>query len=354
MSTTTSCLAALEAALADLSLQNEAVRNENQVLTDQIQTLQETATLNQEATALAQQQLDQARQEASRRSQTPAPTTGSHEYEAKISAPEHYSGERSKLTGFLTQLLLVFCLQPSCYPTDSIKINYAASFLRGTPLRWIQPYLTAKTEPGLLRNYDLFCKELCQNFGDPDELATAERSIMNLKQKGSAASYATEFKHLATILGWDSSFLGAIFYRGLKDSVKDEITRIGRPSDYHVLIDKAITLDNRIHERNLEKGFSLPSSTPRFNRLSPPLSTGPSPSQDTKRSHNSSDLLTKSGKLVPHEYERRIKNNLCVYCGDFKHKVEQCPLKKSRPAVSAKAATTSLQQNEKSSQSGNA
>jgi hypothetical protein len=39
------------------------------------------------------------------------------------------------------------------------------------------------------------------------------------------------------------------FYNGLKDSIKDEISRIDRPKDLAEMIETAIRIDNRIYER---------------------------------------------------------------------------------------------------------
>ena len=68
--------------------------------------------------------------------------------EAKIHAPETFNGERpSLLRDFLTQVRLVFDLQPSRYPSDAVKIKYASSYLRGAAFSWIQPYLDMGDPP---------------------------------------------------------------------------------------------------------------------------------------------------------------------------------------------------------------
>jgi hypothetical protein len=45
----------------------------------------------------------------------------------------------------------------------------------------------------------------------------------------------------------------AQYYRGLKDTVKDEIARSDRPDDLEDTIKIAIRIDNRIYKQVLEK-----------------------------------------------------------------------------------------------------
>ena len=47
-----------------------------------------------------------------------------------------------------------------------------------------------------------------------------------------------------------------MFYWGLKEAIKDEISRSDRPEELQDLINKAISIDGRMHERQMErKGY---------------------------------------------------------------------------------------------------
>jgi hypothetical protein len=52
---------------------------------------------------------------------------------------------------------------------------------------------------------------------------------------------------------WGEKALIAQYYRGLKDTVKDEMARSDRPDDLEDTIKIAVRIDNRIYERALEK-----------------------------------------------------------------------------------------------------
>jgi hypothetical protein len=55
-------------------------------------------------------------------------------------------------------------------------------------------------------------------------------------------------------LDWDEEPLIVTYYNGLKDSVKDEVARQERPDDIQDMIELAVKIDNRLYERQLERG----------------------------------------------------------------------------------------------------
>jgi hypothetical protein len=95
----------------------------------------------------------------------------------KVSQPEPFSGQRSKLTAFITQLSLVLKLQGECFHSEHSKVLYAGSFLRDTAFAWFQAYLNQDNacQPTWLSNYDELVQELKNTFGDPNE----KPSVMN-------------------------------------------------------------------------------------------------------------------------------------------------------------------------------
>jgi hypothetical protein len=173
--------------------------------------------------------------------------------EPKVKEPMNFTGKKSQLKDHITQVRIVFMLQPSRFPDEQTKVLYAASFLRESAFSWIQPYLEQRPPPAMLSDFELYVAELKRVFGDPDEQATSERQLTNLKQTGSAASYVSEFRRVSASLGWNDRALNYIFYKGLKDHVKDELSKADRPQDTYALMELAIRIDNRFHERRLEK-----------------------------------------------------------------------------------------------------
>ena len=60
---------------------------------------------------------------------------------SKVSLPERFSGDRNALRGFLNQLELVFTLQATRYPSDSVKIATVGTLLTGKALAWFSPII---------------------------------------------------------------------------------------------------------------------------------------------------------------------------------------------------------------------
>lgn len=57
--------------------------------------------------------------------------------------------------------------------------------------------------------------------------------------------------------GWDDAALRTMYYRGLKDNVKDELMRIGNtPESLEQLSRAAINIDDKLYERSQEKRHS--------------------------------------------------------------------------------------------------
>jgi hypothetical protein len=265
--------------------------------------------------------------------------------EPKVASPEYYSGQRNKLVTFITQVTMVLTLQSNRFPTELSKIFYAGSFLRDTAFLWFQPYVTVVPKPTFMLDFDLFCQELRKTFGDPDEQSTAERQLYALKQRGSVSAYMADFMRYAVLIHWNDQAKAAQFYRGLKDSVKDELARIGKPHSLKDLQEAAIRIDSRLFERYVEKGEHAPTTDSSQTRFIPRTSTYTKTQTVIKPAENlraiNPDHMTRKGKLTPAEYQRRKDNNLCLYCGKKGHSVQNCPL-------STKPRTTSTYQRQDS------
>src|SRR5437879_307411 len=108
-------------------------------------------------------------------------------------------------------------------------------FLKGMALSWFEPNLLNPT-PGDLPlwadNYQEFILELMTNFGPHDPIGDAEHQLDSLSMKDGTCinKYIIEFNHLATqVHGYGKGTLHHMFYNGLLDCIKDEITHIGKP-----------------------------------------------------------------------------------------------------------------------------
>ena len=64
-----------------------------------------------------------------------------------------------------------------------------------------------------------------KTFGILDEERDVEQKLQALRQTGSVSEFTAKFQQLAVRTQWEDSALTALFYQGLKEQVKDDITQ---------------------------------------------------------------------------------------------------------------------------------
>jgi hypothetical protein len=258
--------------------------------------------------------------------------------EPKVNSPETFDGEHpTKLRNFLTQVRLVFKLQPSRYPSDTAKVQYAVSFLRGTAFDWAQPHLEMDAPPAWLEDFSLFSAEINSMFGDPDILVTAERNLRCLRQTGTVSSYIAQFRRHATLLDWNEKALMSQFRAGLQESIKDELSTRERPSSLKALLEVTVNIDSRARERAIERDEAAKSSIltrkkPLSAHVTPAIASSPR-ADPVERAPS----LPPFQRLTEEQKEYRRKNHLCMYCGDPSHVTRECPIRPPRPAQATTA-----------------
>jgi hypothetical protein len=181
----------------------------------------------------------------------------------KIPLPAKYNGNRAGLRGFVTQMKAYFLHYASDFSTEDLKVRIASQQLEGRALDWFEPILRDYLEEtrrdqdqetkDIFGDFDVFCDRLTETFGNPDEERDAERQLTALKQQRSTADYAAEFRQIASKLEWADEPLMNLFYNGLKDPVKDELCKEDRPNLLSQFIERAVRIDNRQYERQMEK-----------------------------------------------------------------------------------------------------
>ena len=88
-----------------------------------------------------------------------------------------------KLQPFLVQCTLNFRNRPDAFSTDSAKVTFALSYLKGTALDWFEPSLTSCLNPAWLDDYSDFVSELRKNFGPHDPEGKGKGSLENLRMR---------------------------------------------------------------------------------------------------------------------------------------------------------------------------
>jgi len=285
----------------------------------------------------------------------------------KVREPDTFDGtDPRKLRAFLVQCELNFQDRPKAFASDRARVTFAQSYLKGMALEWFEPDLlnsaNPRAHPLWMDNYAQFISELKSNFGPHDPIGDAEHQLDNLSMKEGQKinKYVVEFNRLAgQVRGYGDGALRHIFYSGLPDRIKDEISRVGKPCTLDGYRTLAQTINARYWERKSEVARQTKTSTSsssnsasKGNSSASSDSKGKTKEKENKNKSSSGAKPTssetpahlgKDGKLTEEERQRRIKDKLCMFCGQPGHMARDCPKSTSKSskakARAAKAVT---------------
>ena len=140
---------------------------------------------------------------------------------------------------------------------------------------------------------------------------------MSMEQKNrSASKYAVEFRSMMVkagmVDGGDGDVLIDMFYKGLRDDVKDEAIKLNRDTSLENYMSQAIRIDNRLFERRQEKKGNYALG-------------GNKPNQGKKRNNPSTASGTHSGPVELGGVNIRKGKLRCYNCGKFgSHVARDC------------------------------
>lgn len=166
-----------------------------------------------------------------------------------------FSGRSSPCHSFFLQFTLVFSSNPTRFQCDKTKILYAISYMQGVISAFIEPFLSeieSDHPPEMLTNFEHFKETIITSFGDSNPITSAEHALRSLKQTGSVASYATEFKRLSMPLKSNDVALCSQFKLNLKSFIIEELARRSTATNLSNLMTMAIEIDNlfyTVHKR---------------------------------------------------------------------------------------------------------
>ena len=137
-----------------------------------------------------------------------------------------------KLQPFLVQCTLNFRNHPDTFSTDSAKVTFALSYLKGTVLDWFKLLLTSGLNPSWLDNYSDFVLELRKNFRphNPESEAKADLENLCMHENQRIVKYLVNFNCLTTHVQWGKAALCWQLYHRLLSWIKDDIACVSKPN----------------------------------------------------------------------------------------------------------------------------
>lgn len=248
--------------------------------------------------------------------------------EPDLRPSEIFEGNIDQCGGFLLQCRLAFARSPSMFPSNSARITYIVSALKGKALRWAQAFLASHSMETL--SSQLFIQEFERVFNHPLQQEEASKRLLTLRQgRKSVAEHSVDFRILAEETGWDELALKGTFTNSLSETIKDQLASRDEPGSLDELISLAIRIDNRLRERRKERDSI--SHNPRVSCFRSPVeaSSGQSPPPNEPEPE---PMQIGRTRLTPEERQRRYTAKVCLYCGDKGHFVANCPVRGNGPA----------------------
>ncbi|UZP43480.1 hypothetical protein NXS19_011292 [Fusarium pseudograminearum] len=174
----------------------------------------------------------------------------------KLRQPDPYGGQPERLRGFLTNLRSYQMYYPIQFSSDEARVRHGLSLLEDKAERLMEPIVRdfvmnpphkrAEMTKYVYEKYEHFESELTNAFGMMNEKREAEMKIRKLVQKGSAASYLSEYRYQAAKLDWNEAAHMDQVYHGLKPEIKDAMVYLReKPQNLNDLAKIAVDIDNQ-------------------------------------------------------------------------------------------------------------
>ena len=146
---------------------------------------------------------------------------------------------------------------PASFRDEQSKMRYALNRLKGIALGQIMPHVW---EDGMiwLENPQAYIQLVTAAFGDPDQVATAERKMREIKHKNCMFSecYA-EYQVIAADLDWNPSALRNALRMGLSEEMKDSFTYNYMPEELPAFVTVCQKWDDQLREWRAEKAAQI-------------------------------------------------------------------------------------------------
>ena len=271
----------------------------------------------------------------------PARTSTPPPPKVKLADPKRFTGKAGDVDKFIRTIDSRFRIRSYASYTDYEKVQVFASFLAYPADDWHDAISTSR--PALLNSYKLYVEAFRSHYQSATHQQDLLGKLDKLCQVGTAADYVARFVALADQARIDEITRREKFFRGLKAEIRhglslqvlptapfEQICQVAISVDYALSYNARVPLHPGLKVKNGSTyapsvKYSAPSSSSSNNQAS--QATTSSASGPWPMEIDSIRTRLGKGKLPKEELERRLKNNLCLYCANSGHTKDSCPTK---------------------------
>lgn len=263
----------------------------------------------------------------------------------KFPQPKAFDGKTDDLSGaskareFISKCEIYFAHYDAEFKDHEVRARFVLFLCEESAYAWAAAYIDAMAskQGGLYdtaKKWEDFKKAFLAQFSSIDQKQSATRQLAQLRQSGKVSVYAAKFRELAAQTDWNDDSKIAVYYNGLRDTIKTTIaTATSIPDKYEEYVNWTIRIGDRLDMAFTER--SRPSNGPGRNRnrrlpgsssFSPGSGGRPGPSANSARSG-----------LSREDAERHMRENRCFKCHQVGHRAND-PAFHPQPNASGRGA----------------
>lgn len=264
------------------------------------------------------------------------------QFSEKLTDPLSFEGLRSDKDSFLIKLLLKLNSNADRFPSKASKVFYAVSRLIDKAEKAMQLRINRVTGIIEFQTLQEFSNWIISEFEDSDKMRNAQVELQALKQKNRDFSiFYSEFASLMINTGFNDEGKTATLLNGISKELRAVMTVRNILPTFPELVKDLHKVDGRLrtneafnrsasatssNARNLNRPQQQQQQRPQSNNPRPAVVPSVTLALPPAEPMNTSAGAGR-GPLTPAERERRIRGNLCTYCGGNGHYRKNCPNK---------------------------